>query len=186
MVEPTLGGSETRTLVVREDPKETLGITVEDAGGHPVHVYSTISDLDFEAEFLNTLNGDHAIRSTRPKPDASVDFNGMSCTYDGPTTFGPGRIDLAMANSSNSDLAVVVVAPIPGATLKQLDAFVDTATPDVQPPGLRPTGRVGRCPSGAISVMTPADLPEGRLAVVCFTEEPFFVQLVTGLEVAAA
>jgi pyrimidine-specific ribonucleoside hydrolase len=182
-VDPTLGGSEPRRLVVLEDSKETLGQTIEDRAGGEAQVYSGVAANEFESFFLNTLNGDEAVTSTRPKPDASVDLRGNACTYDGPVSFSPGRIDLVVSNSSGADLTVAIVELTGGATIRKLKAFIDRAKPGVEAPGYVSPVAFASTPPGEIAAFLPVDLPSGELAVVCITAEPFSVDLATGLRV---
>ena len=72
-----------------------------------------------------------------------------------------------------------------GTTIQELKAFIDRAAPGVETPDyLRPVG-AGSAPPGVIAAFLPADLPVGDLAAVCLTEEPFSVDLATGLRVVA-
>ncbi len=187
-VDPTLGGTEPRRLVVREDSKETLGQTAEDPAGTEVHVYSGVAATKFESLLLNTLNGDEGVRSTRPKPDASVDFSGVACTYDGPVSLSPGRIDLVISNSSSAELWVSVLELAGSATIAKLKAFIERTEPGVGMPrsleDVKEVASVSAQP-GEIGVFLPVDLPSGDLAVVCFTEEPLFLDLAAGLRVVA-
>ena len=183
--DPTLGAVERRRLVVLEGSTETLGQTAEDPAGTEVQVYSGASATEFERVFLNTLNGDEAVISTRPKPDASVDFRGAACTYEGPTSFSPGPIDVVISNSSNAELEVAVVELAGGATIHELRAFIDRAEPGIETPRYVGLVAAGSVPSGEIATFLRAELPLGTLAVVCLTEDPFVMDLATGLEVVA-
>ncbi|HEX9123383.1 MAG TPA: nucleoside hydrolase [Actinomycetota bacterium] len=134
LVDPTLATLEEHRLTVLEGQKETQGRVVDDPDGAPVEVAVGADALAFETEFLNTLNGDHSVTSTRPHPVATITFGETSCSYLGPASLPAELVGVEMDNPTTEPWSALLV-PIPqGRTFSDVRALAEGFRPGDEPP----------------------------------------------------
>jgi inosine-uridine nucleoside N-ribohydrolase len=162
---------EEQRVIVLEGSPDVDGELVISSKGVDVRVAMDADPLAFEAELINTLNGDQAISSTRPEPDLSVTLTTDGCTSDVPPSLPAGSIDVEVSNPLPVAGAVVLTTTSRGHSIDELVAFVESLDPtkEARPPKwLEVEGWIDAPPGG--SLLTPWQLVPGDHAVVCGLE----------------
>jgi pyrimidine-specific ribonucleoside hydrolase len=178
VVEPDIATFEPRRVTVLEGSKEIQGQIVDDPDGTPVLVASGADALAFEREFLNTLNGDHAISSTRPKPVATITIDATGCTYGGPAALAAGLAAVEVVNATSTTWGTLLVSIAEGHTYADLTRLVDGFAPlDEPPPWVAPVAGAQTEP-GETSLV-PWRLGPGPYGLVCQTDDPWMLQAVS-------
>lgn len=134
VVEPDLATYEERAVTVLEGEKETQGQIVADPDGPTVRVAVAPDALAFEREFLNTLNGDRVVQSTRPDPISRILVGVSGCAYDGPTDLPSELVAVAVDNPTSEAWSVLLASIAEGHTYEDLTAFVSTFGGQREPP----------------------------------------------------
>lgn len=124
LVDRSLATFEEHRITVLEGKPTIQGWTVHDAEGAPIHVATDADGLAFERVFLNTLNGDHHARSTRPEPVASATISASGCRWEAPSILPAGIAAVSLDAPPNASMVLAVVALLDGRTLDDLDAWL--------------------------------------------------------------
>jgi len=162
---------ERERVVVLEGSTDVDGELVLSSAGVEVRVASTGDPLAFETEFLNTLNGDEAIASTRPAPDLTFTLVADGCTGTVPTSLPAGTIDVAVENPLDVGGGVALATTANGHPIEELVAFVEgleAAPTDEPPPWIVGEAWVDAAPGS--TTLSPWELAPGQHAVVCVGE----------------
>lgn len=126
LLDPTLASYETITLEVDTEPEsDTLGHTRRTSAGAEVNVAVSADREAFEQLFYTELTG--AARTTVGawQPQATIVFDGESCSYEGPDPLVDG-LELVTQNTSDVPLLGIVFGTYdPGTTAEDLASFVE-------------------------------------------------------------
>ena len=170
LADPALATAGDRRLSVLEGEKDIQGQIVDDPGGATIHVATDPDALAFEREFLNTLNGDRAVTSTRPEPVGAIAIRDAGCSYDGPAALPPELVAVAVDNATSTTWGVVLVAIAEGHTYEELQELVATFDPTDQSPDQPPAwvtiASATQQPAGASGLIA-WPLEPGSYALVC-------------------
>jgi hypothetical protein len=134
LADRALGTIDERRLTVLEGEEETQGQTAEAPEGAPVQVVIDVDALAFKRAFLNTLNGDGAIESTRPNLVATITLGDARCAYDGPTSLPVGLVAVSLDNRTAAPWGIALVSIGEGHTYAELEAFLARSPPSDEPP----------------------------------------------------
>lgn len=182
LAEPGLASYERRTVAVLEGEKETQGQIVDDPSGSPIRVATSPDPLAFEREFLNTLNGDEVVSSTRPAPVATVEVEDDGCAYDGPTELPTGPVAVELVSAASRPWDVVLVSIGGEHTFGDVRRLLSGYERTDRPPGWVGLAAQAGAPPGA-STLVSWNVGTGTLALVCVRDEPWEIQAVA--EIAA-
>lgn len=184
LVDPQLATIVDRTVTVLEGEQDTQGQTVADPAGAPIRVAVVADALTFEREFLNTLNGDEAIHSTRPDPIATIEIDASGCVYDGPIDLPSGLVAVALRNPTSTPWTIALVSIADGHTYTEIVEIVDTFRP-TDSTGIEPPPWVGvssvTLSEPAAAALVPWTLEPGSYGLVCQSQDASMLQAVTGI-----
>ena len=124
LVDRSLATFDEQRVTVLEGKPTIQGWTVHDTDGAPIHVAVDADALTFEQMFLNTVNGDEAVRSTRPEPVASAAISASGCRWNAPPTLPAGLAAVSTDSAQDASLVLAVVALLEGRTLEDLEAWL--------------------------------------------------------------
>ncbi|MGD9701853.1 MAG: nucleoside hydrolase [Acidimicrobiia bacterium] len=169
--DPVLVPSHEVTIAVTIDGDDA-GRTVEQPGGSAVLVADP-PDVDTVLDhLLRTLAGmaeDEPLTPPTTIPivgNATVGFDGATCTYDGPTSLPPGSL-VVTATPGPVPYYALVAHLVEGATIEDAVAWA-AEHPDEQPPMIDRIDAVGE---DAMPSPATIELMTGTSAVVCGTTE---------------
>jgi len=162
---------EERRVVVLEGSPDVDGELLLSSSGVEVRAATSADPLAFETEYLNSLNGDHAISSTRPEPDLTITLTPDGCATQVPSSLPAGTIDVEVRNPLSVGGVAILATTTGGHSIDELAALVESvdATQDVQPPKWVVSEAGTDAPPGGRS-LAPWDLTLGEHAVVCVIE----------------
>jgi pyrimidine-specific ribonucleoside hydrolase len=132
--DPALASVRDRRVSVLEGEKATQGQIVDDPDGATIRVATDPDALAFEREFLNTLNGDDAVTSTRPEPVAAITVDDSGCSYEGPANLPTELVGVTLDNLTSRTWAAVLVSIGGGHTYEEVEALVAAFEPTAPPP----------------------------------------------------
>lgn len=178
LVDRSLATFEEHSLTVLEGEKKTQGQIVEDESGVAVDVAVAADARAFEAEFLNTLNADDALTSTRPEPVATLTFDGTSCAYEGPTRLPAELVGVQAENPTSEPWSAVLVAIEDGHTFGDLRILAEGFRQGDQPPEWVEAVSFGQTDPGETSLAA-WPLEPGVYGLVCAGEDPGTIHVVT-------
>jgi hypothetical protein len=182
LAEPALASYRERTVSVLEGEKDTQGQVVADPQGRPVRVASAPDAEGFEREFLNTLNGDDAIATTRPEPVAAIGISDDGCRYDGPSQVPAGLVPVEIRSAASDPWNAVLLSIAEGHTYADVEELVAGFEPTGERPSwVRFAAQAVGLPGG--TVLVPWRLEAGSYGLVCQRDDPWTLQAVT--EIAA-
>ncbi|MGZ8603249.1 MAG: nucleoside hydrolase [Actinomycetota bacterium] len=178
LVEPELGAFEERTVAVLDGEKETQGQLVDDPEGAVTRVAVSPDALAFEREFLNTLNGDEAVATTRPEPIATIGIDDGGCTYRGPTTLPTELVAVEVDSTASGPWGAMVLSIAEGHSFADVEEVVATFRPTDEPPtwvsfAAQTYGIPGE------TALLPLRLEAGSYGLVCQRDDPWTLQPVT-------
>jgi inosine-uridine nucleoside N-ribohydrolase len=180
LADPAVGTMEERRLKVLEGEKETQGQTAEAPEGAPVRVVVGADALAFERGFLNTLNGDDVIESTRPEPVATITFDDAGCAYNGPTSLPAELVAVSLDNPTETPWGVALVSIGEGHTYAELENLLEGLPPPDEPP---PWVELVSIDEGAPGTKTLAAWPlePGPYGVICASDDGSTIRAVVEL-----
>jgi inosine-uridine nucleoside N-ribohydrolase len=178
----TLATFEDRRISVLEGKQTIQGWTVNDADGASVHVAVDADALAFERGFLNTLNGDEVVTTTRPEPVASAAISSTGCEWSSPPTLPAGMAAVELEGPPGSPVVLVVVGFEPGRTIEDFVAWLDDQGGVVreEPPGWI---RAEAFLDASAGPLAPVPLEPGPHAVACADEPTGRVELIARFDV---
>lgn len=180
LADPAVGTIDDRRLTVLEGEKETQGQTAEDPDGAPVRVVVGVDALAFERGFLNTLNGDDAIESTRPDPVATITFGDAGCAYDGPTSLPAELVAVSLDNPTATPRGVALISIGEGHTYSELEAFLAGSPPSDEPPAWMGLASIDEGAPGS-ETLAAWPLEPGSYGVICASEDGSTIRAVVEL-----
>jgi inosine-uridine nucleoside N-ribohydrolase len=161
-------GTRDDTITVVTDDGVDLGRTRRSEDGDPVTVATDVDVAAFEELLVRTLaaipEGDALAEPPEPVGEATVSFDGTTCTYDGPSSVPAGRM-LFDYRSAVAGSGAAVVDLTGDLTLDEIIEHV-AANPDEQgdPPGVDALTFLD--PDG----QTRVDVSPPAVAIACSTE----------------
>jgi pyrimidine-specific ribonucleoside hydrolase len=166
LVEPDLAAFEDRTVTVLEGEKETQGRIVDDPSGTTIQVAITPDSLEFEREFLNTLNGDERAPASRPDPVARIEIGEGGCAFHGSSDLPPELVAVELDNTTTEPWTAVLASIADGHTYEDLVALVRTLDPTEEPPSWITGAAFTEAPP-ATSQLVAWRLEPGTYGLVC-------------------
>lgn len=162
---------EERRVVVLQGSPDVDGELLLSSAGVTVRAAMQADAMAFETEYLNTLNGDDAISSTRPEPDLTITLTADGCESQIPDTIPPGPIDVEVQNPLTVGGAAILATTKGNHSIDELAAFVRgvDAAEDARPPRWVVSEAWTDAPVGG-SALAPWVLTPGAHAVVCVVQ----------------
>jgi inosine-uridine nucleoside N-ribohydrolase len=161
---------EERRVVVLEGSPDVDGELVLSSGGTAVLTTTEVDAIAFEIGFINTLNGDDAVVTTRPEPDLTVTIVRGGCTSTLPPSMPAGTVDVEARNDLAVPGGVVLATTAKGHSIDELVAWVEgLGSAQVEPPGWIESEAWIDAPPGG-TALAPWELLPGTHVVVCGVE----------------
>jgi pyrimidine-specific ribonucleoside hydrolase len=160
---------EDRDLAVVEDGGRAAGATIEAADGRPVRVAVAADREAFENRFFDALIGTADPGVPAWVPDATLAWDGTSCTYDGPDPL-PERLTVQIDNQGAALAALVTGHVTPGTTAADLADYEASGSTDL--PGWWTPADVIPVPPGGHEVWAVAGGAD--LTVICLVQPARF------------
>lgn len=117
-----------RKLAVVEEGGADAGAIIEAADGRGVRVAVDADRQAFEDRFYEAIIGTSDTGLPAWEPDASLTWDGSTCTYQGPDSF-PDRLIVQINNLGADPIAMITGTYAPGTTTADLEALRTTSNP---------------------------------------------------------
>jgi inosine-uridine nucleoside N-ribohydrolase len=178
----TLSTFEDRRIAVLEGKPTIQGWTVNDADGASIRVAVDADALAFEREFLNTLNGDEVVTTTRPEPVASATISSTGCEWRSSPTLPAGMAAVEFEGHPGSPNVIIVVGFEQGRTVEDFVAWLDEEGGIVrqEPPDWI---RAEAFLDGSAGALAPVPLEPGPHSVACADQVTGRVELIARFDV---
>jgi inosine-uridine nucleoside N-ribohydrolase len=184
LTDRTLSTFEDRRITVLEGKPTIQGWTVNDSDGASIRLAVDADALAFERAFLNTLNGDEVVTTTRPEPVASATISSTACEWRSPTTLpaGMAAVEWEFEGQPGSSGVIIVVGFEQGRTVEDFVAWLDEEGGIVrqEPPGWI---RAEAFLDGSAGALAPVPLEPGPHAVACADQATGRVELIARFDV---
>ena len=125
----TVGTIEDRNLAVVEEGGAAAGATIESADGRAVRVVVDADRRAFEDHFYEAIIGTSNTGVAAWEPDASLTWDGTTCSYDGPDPL-PGRLVVQINNLGADPVALITGSYAPGTTTADMEALRASGSTD--------------------------------------------------------
>jgi inosine-uridine nucleoside N-ribohydrolase len=166
VVDPGLVTTEEVAIAVLTTPGQDIGRTVRSEGGSPVTIARQPRATAFEELLLHTLD-QQAVLASPPPPvgDAAIQYDGSTCSYDGPATVPSGRMRFAF-DTTEPAWTGAVVSLTGELSIERILAWVE-AHPDsrVPVPGVAQATPVLPGITNYVDVVSP------QMAVLCASDD---------------
>lgn len=162
------------------------GRTVVGSGSR-VSVAVGADETRFERDLLDTLFAGSSYTVSR-RPTATVNWNGESCTWDGPASLTAGKVVIDTVNRTKRPFQLLVAAIAPSHTLADLRAYVAglSALPANPPSWLTIAQAATVQPTTTQTWTTWASSPaSGSVVVACAQEKPPYATIAKSIQVYA-
>jgi len=120
---------EDRNLAIVEEGGAEAGATIETATGRTVRVAVDADPQAFEDHFYEAIIGTSDTGLPTWEPEASLTWDGSTCTYQGPDPF-PERLIVQINNLGADAMAMITGAYAPGTTTDDFEAFQASNNPE--------------------------------------------------------
>lgn len=156
---------EHRKLAVVEEGGAEAGATIETADGRAVRVAVDVDRQAFEDRFYEAIIGASDTGLPAWEPDASLTWDGSTCTYQGLDLF-PERLIVQINNLGGDAMAMITGTYAPGTTTDDLEAFRASNNPET--PDWWTQRALIAVPTGAHDVWVVEGGPE--ITALCFID----------------